>query len=277
MTALENAFDSAIVHDLRPAYRPSPLMQALLTTNALLNLELSSPPEGNQTLRTKNHMVEVLTESRDLAAGNILHSMTQVTRLCLGLPAALRARIRANRRSRCLTRVLAHPLCTRYLLVLRARAASRLISRDRVLASLASPPRLDPALDFDTLSSKTPWIVLRDDGDHGMMLYHRDTGATRLSPWIALRTRGGRVYFANLVTRATRWLPPPGWHSGWTSLSSPFDRKKHSYYTRSLLPESFARLQIEGGAQFVHPLEAARRYLNLQLDSNRSTLTGPPV
>ena len=179
MTALENAFDSATVHDLRPAYRPSPLMQALLTTNALLNLELSSPPEGNQTLRTKNHMVEVLTDSRDLAAGNILHSMTQVTRLCLGLPAALRARIRANRRSRCLTRVLAHPLCTRYLLVLRARAASRLIARDRARKSLKSPPpHLDPALDFDTLSSRTPWIVLRDDGDRGMMLYHRDTGAT---------------------------------------------------------------------------------------------------
>jgi hypothetical protein len=253
-------------------------MQAVQSTQALLNLELSTPLEGNQTPRTKEHMVEVLTDSRDMAVCNLLSSMTPVTRLCLGLPAALRARIRANRRSKCLARALATPLCTRYLLVLRARAASRLIARDRVRDSLRlSPPRLDPSLDFDTLSSRTPWLVLRDDGDRGMVLYHRETGATRLSPWIALRTRGGRVYFGNLVTRATRWLPPPGWHDSWISLSSPFDRRTHSYYTRSLLPGSFACLQIEGGAQFVHPLEAACRYLNLQLDSNRSTLTGPSV
>jgi hypothetical protein len=32
-----------------------------------------------------------------------------------------------------------------------------------------------------------------------------------------LRTRDGRAYFANLLTRETRWLPPHLWMRGWVS------------------------------------------------------------
>ena len=35
--------------------------------------------------------------------------------------------------------------------------------------------------------------------------------------WIALRTRDGLAYFANLLTRETRWLPPHLWMHGWVS------------------------------------------------------------
>ena len=250
----------------------SPLMQAVDATQVALDVELSTPMGPRQTQRTKDHMIAVLTDSRDLAAANVLDSMTAVTRIRLGFPAALRKylrdRIKANRHRKALARALAHPLISLYVLHLRARAASRHISRSRAQASLdLHPPRLDRALSIDNLADRTPWLVLHDDSDRGMILYHRHTGATRVAPWIALRTSSGRVYFANLVTRATRWLPPSCWHSGWISYTSPFDARAHSHYTRVLLPVSLARVQIEGGAPFVHPIEAARRYLDLRIGS----------
>ena len=238
-------------------------MQAVHATQVALDVELSIPMGPRQTERTKNHKVAVLTESRDLAVCNALTSMTSVTRLCLAFPACLKARVTANRRRYSLTRALARPLCTCYLLILRARAASRSIARNCARASLAMPPpRLNRTLDFDTLAGRTPWIVLHDDGSRGMTLYHRYTGATRVAPWITLRTPSGRVYFANLVSRVTRWLPPPCWHDDWLSLTSPFDPRAHSHYTRMKLPPSLAHVQIEGGAPFVHPIELARQHIS---------------
>ena len=280
---------------------PSLLMQAVHATQVVLDVELSTPMGPRQTQRTKDHMIAVLTKSRDEAVCTVLNSMTPVTRLCLAFPSCLRARIRAIRRSRelaiesiratlrdtcrrrCIVGVLAHPLCTRYLLVLRARAASRLIARDRTLAALAAPPpRLDRSLDFDSLGNKTPWIVLHDDDNFRKTLYHRYTGAIRVAPWIALRTPRGRVYFANLVTRVTRWLPPPCWHDGWLSCTNPFDPRLHSHYRRMMLPQSLASVQIEGGARFVDPLEEARRLISLRLPSiplylHRPLFPGDPV
>ena len=245
-------------------------MQAVRATIVALDVESSSPPGPRQTKRTRDHKVAMLTQSRDLAVCNLLNSMSATTRMCLAFPSCLKARIARNCRSRCMFRVLAHPICTSYLLVLRARAASRIIARRRTLVALAMPPpRLDQKLDFETLSHTTPWLTLYDDSKPDVItLYNRVTGATRVAPWIALRTLGGRVYFANLVTRVTRWLPPPCWQSGWIELDS--DRsthallslnggmKKHSYYMRMLLPHSLAKLRIEGGAPFVHPLDSIK-------------------
>ena len=47
------------------------------------------------------------------------------------------------------------------------------------------------------------------------MLVNTASGAVRDAPWIALRTQSGVVYFANLISRETRWLPPHRWMEGW--------------------------------------------------------------
>ena len=54
----------------------------------------------------------------------------------------------------------------------------------------------------------TGWAAIYRDGVHEVFLVHQQTGAVRHAPWIALRTRDGLAYFANLLTRETRWLPP---------------------------------------------------------------------
>ena len=91
---------------------------------------------------------------------------------------------------RCCAEVLSHKRCVQFLLTLRIRAVFRAISRARVLASLATPPpRLDGNLDTDSLSRLTNWTALYDDGKPDeVILYHRVTGATRVAPWVALRT-----------------------------------------------------------------------------------------
>jgi len=61
----------------------------------------------------------------------------------------------------------------------------------------------------------SPWIPLYNDSKNSIQLQHRETGAVRDAPWVSLRTDGGRVYFANLLTWHTRWLPPDGWMNGW--------------------------------------------------------------
>ena len=76
------------------------------------------------------------------------------------------------------------------------------------------PPRLPRTVGLGCLTD-TPWIVLYQDSDSRVLLFHRLTGAIREAPWIALRTFGGRVYFAKVVTRETSWFPPPLWMAGW--------------------------------------------------------------
>ena len=54
-----------------------------------------------------------------------------------------------------------------------------------------------------------------------MRLISKITGATRYGPWISLMSSDGVVYFGNLVTRETRWLPPHRWFEGWITRASP--------------------------------------------------------
>ena len=59
-------------------------------------------------------------------------------------------------------------------------------------------------------------MPLFEDVDNKIFLYHTETetGRVRAAPWISLRGEGGCVFFANLVTRKTRWLPPRTWMPG---------------------------------------------------------------
>ena len=78
------------------------------------------------------------------------------------------------------------------------------------------PPRLPPQMGLNNLAF-TGWMAIYRDATNEVLLLHQQTGAVRYAPWICLRTRDGRVYFANLVTRETRWLPPHLWMRGWVS------------------------------------------------------------
>jgi hypothetical protein len=60
-------------------------------------------------------------------------------------------------------------------------------------------------------------MPLFEDVDNKIFLYRTETGSVRASPWVSLRDEGGCVFFANLVTRETRWLPPMIWMPGWIS------------------------------------------------------------
>ena len=102
------------------------------------------------------------------------------------------------------------------------------------------------------------WLPLYQDCSHTVLLRHELTGAIREAPWISMRDEFGCVYFANLVTKRTRWFPPHLWMDGWVSRSDCvqdghlercdiFDR-----YSRKLLPPLESRLCVEGGAPYLH-------------------------
>ena len=122
------------------------------------------------------------------------------------------------------------------------------------------PPRLPPGLGFGALRG-TSWIPMYEDSAHRILLFHAETGCVRVAPWISLRTSYGYVFFANLVTRQTRWLPPHGWMQGWIS-RPPFDEEGRIHSTpfdgtrlaRDLLPGPVARLRVEGGAPYLWEL-----------------------
>ena len=69
---------------------------------------------------------------------------------------------------------------------------------------------LDPLIEFGCLD-KTSWYAIVRDNKNVINLYNVLTGAVRAAPWVALRTSGLTVYFANLITRETRWFPPHRW------------------------------------------------------------------
>ena len=110
------------------------------------------------------------------------------------------------------------------------------------------PPKLDPMLSLDSLDRFTSWLPLHRDSDNSITLYNKITGATRVAPWLVLRDRG-TIYFANIISRETRWTPPLRWHDGWLSRVSDFNLR--SSYARLLLPSSLARVHVEGGAPYL--------------------------
>jgi hypothetical protein len=72
---------------------------------------------------------------------------------------------------------------------------------------------------------------------------------------------GGCVFFANLLTRETRWLPPRTWMPGWIScplrcprngieFENPLQASRH--LTDLLLPREIARKRVEGGEPYMH-------------------------
>ena len=133
------------------------------------------------------------------------------------------------------------------------------------------PPRLSSELQLGTLHRVTDWVVAGvRDAQNTLMLTHKLTGAVRVAPWVALRTPGMCVFFANLISRETRWLPPHQWMQGWVSrrtwtatddlyaapdsppvlspgnLDRPFDP------SRLPLLGIHGRMRVEGGAPYLH-------------------------
>lgn len=114
----------------------------------------------------------------------------------------------------------------------------------------------------------TQWLTLFSDVDDDVRLYHIETGSTRDAPWVSMRDMHGGIYFANLTTRETRWLPPRTWMRGWrsrmvrpadsTPYGSPFDDTR---LARELLPIELARVRVEGGAPYMYEArQGAPRY-----------------
>ena len=90
-----------------------------------------------------------------------------------------------------------------------------------ILAELSAPfpdppPCLPPKLSLNSLRN-TGWYPLFRDADNCIQLYHSETGTVRYAPWIALRTDSGIVFFVNLVTMVSRWMPPHRWADLWIS------------------------------------------------------------
>jgi len=124
-----------------------------------------------------------------------------------------------------------------------------------------SPPLLDSRLTLG-YADRVDWMPIYRDAESVVLLRHRLTGAVREAPWISLRTAMGGIYFANLVTRDSRWFPPHRWMDGWVTRGHRAVRGSDtldqcdpfvgSFYSRSLLPPEISRLRVEGGAPYLH-------------------------
>lgn len=134
------------------------------------------------------------------------------------------------------------------------------------------PPQLPKDLSLGMMqTSASGWLAIFKDAIDSVTFYHVATGTLREAPWIALRTPDGVVYFGNLVSRETRWLPPHMWQEGFISrhsLSSsedPYDQlaSRGLIDHRTPLPMQLARMRIEGGAPYC-------------LDESSGTPTYPP-
>ena len=133
------------------------------------------------------------------------------------------------------------------------------------------PPRIPSQVGLNSLTY-TGWASIFRDGTDEVFLVHQQTGAVRSAPWIVLRTRDGRAYFANLLTRETRWLPPHLWMQGWVSRleidsASPAGADIGSMSQalssggrdlpcdcRRPLPTLVGRQRVEGGAPYMYEL-----------------------
>jgi hypothetical protein len=119
------------------------------------------------------------------------------------------------------------------------------------------PPAYPSGLAIGSLRG-TSWYPIYRDRAHEVTLYHAETGSVRNAPWICLRTDYGEIYFANLITRQTRWLPPHRWMEDWISRTTPdgytgifggpFDGHRLS---QQVQPISISRMRVEGGAPYM--------------------------
>ena len=134
------------------------------------------------------------------------------------------------------------------------------------------PPQLPKDLSLGMMqTSASGWLAIFKDAIDSVTFYHVATGTLREAPWIALRTPDGVVYFGNLVSRETRWLPPRMWQEGFISRHSlnssedPYDQLANRGLIdhRTPLPMQLARMRIEGGAPYC-------------LDEDSGTPTYPP-
>jgi len=117
------------------------------------------------------------------------------------------------------------------------------------------PPAYPTGLAIGSLRG-TSWYPIYHDCAHEVALYHAETGSVRSAPWVCLRTDYGEIYFANLITRRTRWLPPHRWMEDWISRityddgvrGSPFEGHRLS---QQVQPTSISRMRVEGGAPYM--------------------------
>ena len=132
-----------------------------------------------------------------------------------------------------------------------------LMPRSLMAHSLQPPPAFPPGLGFASLHG-TQWHPLYSDHQGRVHLYHAETGAVREAPWICVRDAKslGRVYYINLITGSSRWLPPHRWMECWVSRpnSDPIDGTlRDSLFdghrlSQLLLPMFLARQRTECGA-----------------------------
>ena len=122
-----------------------------------------------------------------------------------------------------------------------------------------SPPQLPGDLRLGQMHTQASgWFAVFQDADDSVTLYHVATGTLREAPWVALRTPDGVIYFGNLVSRETRWLPPHLWQEGFISrhslrvLDDPYDElvSRGLVDHRTSLPRQLARMRVEGGAPY---------------------------
>ena len=119
------------------------------------------------------------------------------------------------------------------------------------------PPCFPPGLGLYSLRG-TSWLPLFEDCESKVLMLHTETGCVRSAPWISLRTAYGCVFFVNLITHQTRWLPPLRWMQDWVSRPS-INEDGRAYgmalegtrFTRDLLPPLVSRLRVEGGAPYL--------------------------
>jgi len=113
------------------------------------------------------------------------------------------------------------------------------------------PPPLPTGITLGDHERAPAWLPLYSDTNHVIRLRHRKTGALRYAPWVSLRTRDGCVYFANLVTGVTRWLPPKTWMRGWISRLNQEPRNRNL----AEIDWQEARLRVDGGAPYIYEPE----------------------
>ena len=144
--------------------------------------------------------------------------------------------------------------------------STALRSSSLVAAQLPSgrPPKLPDEIQLNALRF-TGWTSFFRDATNEVLLMNMATGAIREAPWIALRSHAGAVYFANLVSRETRWLPPVNWMEGWIcrrpcdveSFAMPLHpcamlRHDQAYDPRMPQVGMLGRQRVEGGAPYMH-------------------------